>query len=103
MIFFLNQISTFSKLYRRVIRQWNDNFNTSQANYKKNLKNVSRKYKFHFSGKWEIKMSEFGAVWDGPGVCNSTCLYEPLLITSRQLHKPNYLQKFPETFPAPHV
>ena len=53
---------------------------------------------FHFSGKWKIRMSDFGAVWGGTGVCKPTCLYGPLLITSRSVHKPNFMQKCPGAF-----
>ena len=53
---------------------------------------------FHFSGKWEIQMPDFGAVWGGTGVCKPTCLYGPLLITSRSVHKPNFMQKCPGAF-----
>ena len=56
------------------------------------------KCNFHFSGKWEIQMPDFGAVWGGTGVCQSTCLYGPWLITSWSLHKPNFMQKCLRTF-----
>ena len=53
---------------------------------------------FHLSSKWEIRMPEFGAMWGGTGVCQSICLYGSLLIISRSIHKPNFIQKCPGAF-----
>ena len=86
------------RLQRFVIWLWKGNFNSFQSILKKNLKNVFMKCNFYYSGKWEIQMLDFGGVRGGTGVCHSTCLYGPLLIASRSLHKQNFMQKCPGTF-----
>ena len=60
------------RLQTCVIWLWKGNFNSFQANLNKNLKNVFMMCDFHFSGKWEIRMPDFGAMWGGAGVCQST-------------------------------
>ena len=52
-------------LQRRVTRQWNGNFVIFQAIFLKNLTKDPMKRYIYFYGKWEIRITDFTAVWEG--------------------------------------